>query len=67
MEKTERSCINCANNGGDVCLGYGTIPSDEGELDNCSYSLPIDYLMSKLGFEACDDYVSAGMTETERD
>ncbi len=57
MEKMEKSCLNCENNCGDVCLGYGTIPSDDGELDSCSYSLPIDYLTAKLGFGACDSYV----------
>lgn len=67
MEKINKSCLNCENNAGDVCLGYGTIPSDDGELDGCSYSLPIDYLTARLGFEACDEYAEKEKSETESD
>ncbi len=53
----QENCLNCKHNGGDVCLGYGTIPSED-ELDDCTYAQPIEVLLHKLANEPCDDYVS---------
>ncbi len=51
-------CENCKFNAGDVCLGYGTLPSDDDTLDICTYSQEIAVLSSFLGGEACDYYAN---------
>lgn len=56
--KRKGNCAECCHNGGDVCLGYGVIPSGSDEYVGCTYSLPITYLQSVFAAESvkCNAY-----------